>query len=79
MSMTDLYAMSDDRTDARWTGGAPALPKQYRLAWRWTSSGTTGHGPWMLREDVVEAWAESLNERHAGNVEHWIERLPGAE
>ena len=78
MLTIDPHAMSEDRTDARWNG-ASTPPTQYRLVWRWMASGTTGRGPWMHREEVVEAWMETLNERFAGNVEHWVERSTGTE
>ena len=65
--------MYDERSDARGPGGESALPRQFRLAWRWKESGTTGRGPWMHRVDVVAAWADSLNRRWEDRVEHWIE------
>jgi hypothetical protein len=62
--------MSDDngssRTDGRRPGG------RYRLAWRWTESGTTGRGPWMHRPEIVETWKEQLSRRFR-DMEHWIE------
>lgn len=72
--------MTDDRYEATEHGRViAALPKQYRLAWRWKESGTTGRGPWMFRADVVEAWADSLNRRWVDRVEHWIEEGPQGE
>ena len=48
-------------------------PVQFRLAWRWRSSGLSGRGPWTHRGEVVEGWMESLSRRTGERVEHWIE------
>jgi hypothetical protein len=48
-------------------------PSLYRLAWRWRESGVSGTGPWTLRADLVEAWMDSLTQRHGETVAHWIE------
>lgn len=65
--------MHDARTDARDDDSRGTLPQRYRLAWRFNGTGTSGHGPWMHRADVVEAWVESLNRRHRTAIVHWLE------
>jgi hypothetical protein len=30
-------------------------------------------GPWTRRSDLVEAWMDSLSQRHGETVVHWIE------
>ncbi len=44
-----------------------------RLSWRWIESGISGSSPWTHRADVVEAWRDSLQDRHGHTVQHWIE------
>lgn len=48
-------------------------PVQFRLAWRWKTSGVSGKGPWTHRGEIVEGWLESLSRRTGDHVEHWIE------
>ena len=59
--------------DARTEGPLAVKPARVRLAWRFRETGRSGHGPWMHRPDVVEEWVASLNRRHGGRIEHWIE------
>jgi hypothetical protein len=54
-------------------GDDRSKPSRYRLAWRWRESGVTGMGPWTRRSDLVEAWMDSLSQRHGETVVHWIE------
>lgn len=66
--------MQDSRNETRSETSRDVRPTQYRLAWRYRTSGREGRGPWMGRPDVIEAWVESLNPRSNGDVLHWLER-----
>lgn len=65
--------MIAEREEASTQSRPAARPTRVRLAWRFQDTGRSGHGPWMHRAEVVEAWAASLNRRSRGRVEHWIE------
>ena len=45
---------------------------QYRISWKCTHTGLTGHGDYCLTKEEADAWIANMNSKHP-NDQHWIE------
>jgi hypothetical protein len=44
----------------------------YRVAWKYKAAGACGHGQWMSRREIAEAWAEQGN-KDWPDIHHWVQ------
>lgn len=49
--------------------------KKYRIAWK-GANGNSGHGEYIFDEKDANEVARSMNEKHKGRINHWVEREP---
>jgi hypothetical protein len=50
----------------------------YIVFWEDILTGASGHGSAMSAE-AAQAWADEMNNKYAGTIQHWLELAPKTE